>query len=1382
MTTKKTGSKATDTSKQKKQTSSQNISDVSKTQTSVEAQSGATIKTQIDDFKHGFHMAEEQLLRLQSEIAKDTSSDSAQIKSLKVKADAAQKLISDLKDKVAAAPEIAQNLGVGIERPTIIEKEFHNVVRETELNLNDVVLETPKVIAQQRMTGIGPRDAKLFADNTMTPIQMIGKLRLQFDGEDGRPAPNATYALQATRKDSDEKIQLRSGKTDSRGYTSVNLSNIELDSIEKIDVIIHDASLDKTNPHIYTLSKDRILDGLMLAVPHIIPVPKTLVEKLHDWMDNHDSTETPGTIEDPDDIDLSISPASFGLNEEHIDGNCCLRPRTEFPAKEYYFRQTVRLTDIEDVRLVFNGEKEKERTGVASPIDYGDDSASTYAVLGGNLLIGLSNLYRHGWYPAGRGLGRLLYSTSLAPCEDINLAFIDWTRSERDTRSESRTQTEQMEHDLQHDRSIDEVVDSVLRENQEGSSAAGGGGASLDLGFFSIGGGGGGTSSSSTGRRSLHTSTVQNISDSVSQSASAIRHQRSTVVTTSYQRESERIQTRTVHNHNMNHVMNLQYFQVVEHYSVKTELVEEKPVLMVPYAVDQAIFGTIASFDKFVNSPSSPITRFLDRHSRLLRRMVPRSYRSAFQSLSRLLHCKDVYSIEEPYATFSSWDITLGSAWRLGVSLRIKTKSGQTLRLSPRGHTSNQPPSYFVSSPVRHDDIKEFIVSFDSAEALRNINAIDLGFFSINETAFGDAIKFKLDRIEVYATTDRSRYVSNPQSFVIETNAVDVTLDASNPSVNIGIAANPPVDFSSYRGREHRDYCRLQELIAHIQGQPMRYMRAIWLREDSDRRAIRFDQFKIGDKSLLDHIVNKPIGILGNYVAFEVLEGHRIAAVRSPDYVVSSRVVTIPTRGVFGEVFLSCCNATEKRDVERFVEPENRCQRTAPDITGVSPGSRASRSDTTPTSFAAPIVNMQAAPAVPDPSGMANALSVMGTPDIFRDLTNGAELLSFINNATKEAFTSTRQHRAAMDAIAGDVVRGLVSAYTGVPISSSGSAAAEDAKTDGVTKSTNTKSGTKASTTAPTSAKINNPGLQAASSEMVRQTSPSKLVDQLQVIKKAVDSDLLTQAEGSRRTAQLLGEIDDQNVIIPASNISYGVVAEPLGTASREVDIKLRVFIPAPVVTTGIPLTSAYAGDDRSFSYSDGTSRAEIHAKLTFGTDHAWPQLQIDQIEFGATHAYDQDDTSDVAGKPSWWNSINSGASPTDSGTLTRTADNLNAVQSYTYAPTAESYWPDGPIAALVYLKVNAPNPLESLAPAIDANLYLYVKQYNGKLYYKLSGDHDGFPAFELYVDECRVFSHDPAAENQSPASLLPPSEYRVGETGITSGWSMLPCDITTQV
>lgn len=72
----------------------------------------------------------------------------------------------------------------------------------------------------------------------------------------------------------------------------------------------------------------------------------------------------------------------------------------------------------------------------------------------------------------------------------MNLAFIDWSRQERDTRQESRTASEQLDHDMDRDRSIEELVDSVLEENQSGSSSSGGGGASLDLGIFSIGGGG----------------------------------------------------------------------------------------------------------------------------------------------------------------------------------------------------------------------------------------------------------------------------------------------------------------------------------------------------------------------------------------------------------------------------------------------------------------------------------------------------------------------------------------------------------------------------------------------------------------------------------------------------------------------------------------------------------------------------------------------------------------------------------------------------------------------------------------------------------------------------------------------------------------------------
>jgi hypothetical protein len=122
---------------------------------------------------------------------------------------------------------------------------------------------------------------------------------------------------------------------------------------------------------------------------------------------------------------------------------------------------------------------------------------------------------------------------------------------------------------------------------------------------------------------------------------------------------------------------------------------------------------------------------------------------------------------------------------------------------------------------------------------------------------------------------------------------------------------------------------------------------------------------------------------------------------------------------------------------------------------------------------------MQTAPGVPDPSDMANAMGVLGTPDIFRDLSRGAELISFIDNATKEAFTSTRQHRAAMDAITGDVVRGLVSAYTGVPIKASDAPGASSSGTTGTQSSGSSGSGGKgAEVKLPTSAKVNDPALQ----------------------------------------------------------------------------------------------------------------------------------------------------------------------------------------------------------------------------------------------------------------------------------------------------------------
>jgi len=1384
--TKKTSSSAKKVVKQKpnqkikantKKSTKGPIKDLSKSLDSlphnIETLESSELKTFVDGFAHSVHMAEEELVRMRGEIAKipgGASSDAGKKLNLKVKA--TEHILKGLQEKAAEVPFLVKTFGLESAIPIAKKIDISKVTTPTNLNYKDIKIEQPKLLSK-RKTGIGPRENLIFRDGTLKAAPTVGKLRMKFSNGAGKTAPRASYRLMARLGDAEKPVTLRSGRTDSVGYTSLNLSEVKLADVKSMQVVMTRPGLDAED-YMYAID----LESMTHAAADIrlteITVPMDIIEALEANAADDDGAGDAGTIEDPDDQDLAASPDSFGLNEVHIDGNCCLRPRTEFPSKEYYFRQTVRLTDVQDVELVFNGDEAFTRNDVTAPIDFGEEGPNTYAVLGGNVILGLSNLYKHAWYPVGRGLGQNLYSVSLLPCEEINLAFIDWTRQERDSRVESRSQSEAMEHDLQHNRVIDEVVDASISEHQSGSSVAGGGGASLDLGFFSIGGGGGGSSSSTSGRRNIHSSTTQSISDSVSQNASSMRHQRATVVTTSYQRESERIKTRTIHNHNMNHVMNVAYYQHVEHYSVKTELVEEKPVLLVPYAVDKAIFGTIPSFDKFKINPALPICKFLDRHSRLLRHMVPWTYRKSFQSLSRLIHCSDVYQIEEPYATFSKWDITLKSSWRKGIELFIKTVSGQMIKLKPQGGSRKSPPRYFRSSPVRHDDIEAIVINFDPTKAAEGMSIRILGQNLTAGPLFdqfvGDMLKFQFDDITVLATTDKSRYVSTPQSYVLDIEIEETqsgnddnhkqTLSASNPSATVHVLTQPPVDFSSYRGREHQDYCRLKELITHIQRDPMRYMRAIWLRENPDRRAIRFDQFELNDTSLLDHIVNKPIGIMGNYVAFELIEGGRLVPLTSPEYVVSSRVVTIPTRGVFGEVYLSCCNATEKRDVERIIDPENRCQNQAPDITGITPGSRASRSDTTPTAFAAPIVNLQTAPGVPDPTGTANALGVLGTPDIFRDLSRGAELISFINNATKEAFTSTRQHRAAMDAITGDVVRGLVSAYTGVPIPASEPKGASPSGTTGTGSSGASGSGGKgAEIKLPTSAKVNDPSLQTLNTEMVRQASPTRLSDHMQTIQRGVSSGMLTQEQGQTLTNSLMGGTQDQSLIIPAQNIIPSEATAAIGTASRTVDVKLRVFIPSPAAGLDAGMTlGVYGGDDRGFSYDQGTSRAEIHATVEFGTDHAIPSLNIQNIGFGQTEEWATGDTLTVPGQPEWWRTINTGATPADVATLQRTTSNLNVNGSYNF----QTGLPTGtPSDVQLFLMVNGSNPLANGSPAIDANLILKMKVFNGRLWFNLEGSHDGFPAYELYIDECRVFEHDPVAENQSPWSLLPPSEYK---------------------
>lgn len=203
--------------------------------------------------------------------------------------------------------------------------------------------------------------------------------------------------------------------------------------------------------------------------------------------------------------------------------------------------------------------------------------------------------------------------------------------------------------------------------------------------------------------------------------------------------------------------------------------------------------------------------------------------------------------------------------------------------------------------------------------------------------------------------------------------------------------------------------------------------------------------------------------------------------------------------------------------------------------------------------------------------------------------------------------------------------------------------------------------------------------------------------------------------------------------------------------SGREVELKLRAFIPSPAVAMSLPGIGdvrAFGGDGRSFSYSSGTARGEVTGMVTLRGS-----ARVTARRWGKTTEYDPASVVPAASKPDWWRELVEGASPINHATLTATDENLNIV------PAAAAT--DGATAVKVILA--GANPLISASPDIDAELLVELIEKNGAIDVAVTGAHDGFPAYELYVNGTAVYTHDPVATNQTPLSLLPPAEFDVG-------------------
>jgi hypothetical protein len=79
-----------------------------------------------------------------------------------------------------------------------------------------------------------------------------------------------------------------------------------------------------------------------------------------------------------------------------------------------------------------------------------------------------------------------------------------------------------------------------------------------------------------------------------------------------------------------------------------------------------------------------------------------------------------------------------------------------------------------------------------------------------------------------------------------------------------------------------------------------------------------------------------------------------------------------------------------------------------------------------------------------------------------------------------------------------------------------------------------------------------------------------------------------------------------------------------------------------------------------------------------------------------------------------------------------------------------------------VKCRCEATNPLASGSPAISYTINITIDKAVGT--YSIEGSHDGFPAYEIYINGKRVYQYDPLATGDGLGSLFPDEEYDINE------------------
>jgi len=661
--------------------------------------------------------------------------------------------------------------------------------------------------------------------------------------------------------------------------------------------------------------------------------------------------------------------------------------------------------------------------------------------------------FKQEWMPDGYSIGDLLYSLPLAPGQKKQIAVLDWERRESAANSQALDYEESLNNSLIRDRDISEIVSATLSENLRGSSTArtSGFGAGFGAGAMGMIGGmafgsllgiSGGSSKSSSvasqdSSRSSTANSLQSIRDRTLQAASAVRSQRSTVIQTVSQGERVQATSESIANYNHCHAITIQYFEVLRHFAIHNRFVGAQECLFIPLQ--------IVNFD---------IKKVLRWRNALERRLLVPRLRGAFEALERIQNeqesaSENYYdSIGYPVRYFAEQQILSfqGEIYMEFYFFNTKDSIDDALigffkkffRIDLNEYKDRKLTDAELSQVVGPRTIEHLldamVIETDTGQSLNvditlvtpfrqnarlQVSLRQAGPVSIAREAI-DGIRIRLDESKVKAddNTDIKQFSDKYMKILVRSGSLRYrTKNFASTLFNTRIDNDlfvgvdsvfipTPLNNDELRNPRGEDVDAANNLIHHLNENLEYYHCCLWFDMTAERRYMLLDGIvapgKANGRSVASVVENRIIGIAGNSLIMPVAPGNQLDPTIDDQMDLFARYhtedtepmhVSLPTKGVYAEAVIGKCNSCEEKDEGRFWRWEESPIPDSPNtqINPLNTDTRRTDPGVEANEFANPMINIQNAPSLPDPTGLQNLTTLLGRSDLFRDVTGLTE-------------------------------------------------------------------------------------------------------------------------------------------------------------------------------------------------------------------------------------------------------------------------------------------------------------------------------------------------------------------------------------------------------